>query len=320
MLNNKQSKSLVSPVKTVIMVVQNLSEIRSYFEKGIGLKCIGEKETNTNQTGKIWGIEKGNFRVARFARNNEKDFGCIDLIENKKADKSIRFAARPFDYGIFTLNFRTNHLEKAIIILTELGAKTVSNPLTYNVGKPLHEVIFDLPNGVRLTVLQLGETNDELPVFTEPVATFGLITPSMEDSLRFYHDAFQMNLAMTFQNSGAPFNKLLGIKDEMSMEFAALTSGNNWMGKVELLELNVAKQTPKPTLERADFFHTGYSLLTFLTKDIEQIKKSCIEFGAEIIVEPIQVDRPFHENKRVMVVRSLTGEYLEIIEEDFSDN
>ncbi|MBX7170451.1 MAG: VOC family protein [Pyrinomonadaceae bacterium] len=320
MSNNNQSESLISPVKTVVMTVQNLNETRLFFEKGIGLKCIAEKETNVEEIGRIWGVEKGNFRVARFVRTDEKDFGCVDLVENNQAEKSIRNGNRPFDYGIFTLNFRTNNLEKAITILTELGAKTVSKPMTYNVGKPLHEVMFELPSGERLTILQLGEANEDLPVFSEPVATFGLISPSMKNSLRFYQDAFGMNLAMTFQHTGSPFNELLGISDEMSMGFAALNSGNNWMGKVELLELKITNQTPENTSEKADFFHRGYSFLTFLTKDIEQVKESCLENGAEIIVEPIEFNRPFHENKRAMVVRSPGGEYLEIIEGIFSNN
>lgn len=320
MSNNNQSESLVSPVKTVVMTVQNLNETRLFFEKGIGLKCIAEKETNVEEIGKIWGVEQGSFRVARFVRDDKNDFGCVDLVENREAIKSIRKRNRPFDYGIFTLNFRTNNLDKAIEILTGLGAKTVSKPMTYNVGKPLHEVMFDLPSGERLTILQLGEANEDLPVFSEPVATFGLISPSMKDSLRFYRDALQMNLAMTFQHSGSPFDELLGISSEMSMDFAALTSGNNWMGKVELLELKVANQTPENTSEKADFFHTGYSFLTFLTKDIEQVKVSCQKNGGEIIIEPIEVNRPFHENKRAMIVRSPGGEYLEIIEDNFSNN
>lgn len=320
MSNVNHNESLVSPIKTVVMTVQNLDETRRFFEKGIGLKCIGERDASVKEIGKIWGLEQGNFRVARFVRNDENEFGCVDLVENREANKSIRSIDRPFDYGIFTLNFRTNNLDKAIEILTELGAKPVSKPLTYNVGKPLHEVMFELPSGERLTILQIGEANEDLPVFSEPVATFGLISPSMKDSLRFYRDALQMNLAMNFQHSGSPFDELLGISSEMSMDFAALTSDNNWMGKVELLQFEVANKTPENTSEKSDFIYTGYTFLTFLTEDIVSVRDACEGVGAEIIVEPIEANRPFHEKRRAMIVRSLTGEYLEIIEEDFSNN
>lgn len=316
----KHNKSLVSPIKTVVMTVQNLDESRRIFEKGLGLKCVGEAETTVEEIGKFWGVEKGEFRVARFARDGAGDFGCLDLVQNLEAKNSVRASNHPFDFGIFTLNFRTNNLERSIEILTRLGAETVSKPMTYNVGKPLHEVMFNLPSGERLTVLQLGDANDDLPVFSEPVATFGVITPSLSDSLKFYRDALEMDLAITFQHSGAPFDELLGIQDEMSMDFATLTARNNWMGKVELLQLEVANQTPENTNEKADFFHTGYTFLTFLTENILQVRENCERHGAKIIVEPFEVSRPFHEGKKAMIVRSLGGEYLETIEEDFSNN
>lgn len=316
----QQNKNLVSPIKSVVLTVQSLDKVRRIFEDGIGLKCVGETETGFQEIGEIWGVAKGNFRVVRFARNDERDFGCLDLVENVEAKNSIRSPNRPFDYGIFTLNFRTNNLEKAIEILTRLGAKPVSKPMIYNVGKPMHEVMFNLPGGNRLTVLQLGDANYDLPVFSEPVATFGMITPSMNDSVKFYRDALGMNLAITFQHSGAPFDELLGIRDEMSMDFATLTARDNWMGKVELLQLEVANQTPENTSEKADFWHTGYTFLTVLTEDIFQVKNACQQAGAKIIVEPFEVNRPFHEKSKAMIVRSLGGEYLEIIGEDFSYN
>ncbi|MBS1797713.1 MAG: hypothetical protein JSS81_28075 [Acidobacteria bacterium] len=127
-----------------------------------------------------------------------------------------------------------------------------------------------------------------------------------------------METAITFQHKGPPFDELLGISDEMSMDFATLTSDGQWMGKVELLQLEVAGQKPEDTSVKADFAHTGYALLTFLTRDIESAKHACERAGATIVVEPAQFNRPFHENSRVMIVRSPGGEYLEIIEEDYS--
>ena len=85
-------------------------------------------------------------------------------------------------------------------------------------------------------------------------------------------------------------------------------------GSVELLELEVANETPKNTNELADLSHTGYTFVTFLAENLDAVSQSCQNIGVEIIVEPKVFNRPFHEGKRAMMVRSIGGEYLEIIE------
>jgi hypothetical protein len=52
-----------------------------------------------------------------------------------------------------------------------------------------------------------------------------------------------------------------------------------------------------------------------LAKDLDPVAESCQTIGAEIIIKPKPFKRPFHQEKRAMIVRSLSGEYLEIIEE-----
>ena len=97
------------------------------------------------------------------------------------------------------------------------------------------------------------------------------------------------------------------------MDFATLTADGNWTGKVELLELETG-ETAQNTNEFADLSHTGYTFITFLADNLDAVAESCKKLGAEIIVKPKEFNRPFHENKRAMIVRSLSGEYLEIIE------
>ncbi len=304
--------ALISTIKTVIQVVKNLDESRHIYEAGLGLKCVGETETSGSEIGELWGIENGKFRVARFAREGE-DFGCVDLVENGSASSPIRNKNRAFDFGIMTFNYRTNNIEHAVPRLEKCGCQTVSEILNYNVGKPMREVMLDTPTGERLTVIEVGGVNDDLPVFNEAIATVGLVVPGMTDAKSFYENGLGLQTAIAFQAAGSPFDSLLGVKRLDKLDFATLTAEGNWTGKVELLELET-QGSPINTNELADFSHTGYTLVTFLTENIDRVADSCRKVGAKIIVEPNEFNRPFHEGKRAMIVHALGGEYLEIIE------
>jgi catechol 2,3-dioxygenase-like lactoylglutathione lyase family enzyme len=308
----KNKNALVSTVKTVVMCVQNLDESRRFFENGLGLKCVGEAQTSVNEIGEIWGVAEGNFRVARLAREGE-DFGCLDLVESPNANQAIRDKNRAFDFGIMTLNFRTNNIEKALPKLLETDCEAVSEILEYNAGKPMRELMMNAPSGERLTILEVGGVNDDLPVFNEAIATVGLVVPKMSDTKRFYEEGLGLQTAIAFQASGAPFDKLLGVSKLDKLDFATLTADGIWTGKIELLELETG-ETPINTNEFADFSHTGYSFVTFLAEDLDAVAESCRKIGAEIIIEPKKFNRPFHEGKRAIIVRALGGEYLEIIE------
>jgi hypothetical protein len=307
--------ALVSTIKTVVQVVNNLDESRKIYENGLGLICLGEGETSVNEIGELWGIKRGNFRIARFAREGE-DFGCVDLVENIDANSPMRDQNRAFDFGIMTINYRTNNIEKAVPMLEKVGCKPVSEILNYNVGKPMRELMMNTPTGERLTIIEVGGVNDDLPVFTEAVATVGLVVPKMADAKLFYEQGLGLNTAIAFEAAGSPFDSLLGVNKLDKLDFATLTSEGNWTGKVELLELET-DETPNYANEFADFLHTGYSFVTFLSEDLDEVSENCKAVGAKIIVEPKEFKRPFHEGRRAMIVRSLGGEYLEIIENKY---
>ncbi len=305
--------SLVSPIKTVVQVVTDLDASRKIYEQAIGLTCVGEKKVSLSDVVEIWGVRHGEFRIARFARDGE-DFGCIDFVENREACESIRETHRSFDYGPMTLNFRTNDLESAIEKLRAAGAEPTTEILEYNVGKPIREIMAVTKTGERLTIIEVGGKDESQPVFNEAIATVGFVTPQMSESKHFYEQAFGMTLSIAFQAAGSPFDRLLGVDVLEKLDFATFTSDGIWTGKVELLELAVGGEPARNTNEFADLFHTGYTFTTFLTEDIHEVAASCRSVGAEIIVEPKKSERPFHEGKRAMIVRSLGGEYLEIIE------
>jgi catechol 2,3-dioxygenase-like lactoylglutathione lyase family enzyme len=311
-INYDKFMALVSTIKTVVQVVRNLAESRRIYEQGLGLKCVGEVDFSVNEVREVWNIERGNFRIARFAREGE-DFGCVDLVENTDADKPIRDKNRVFDFGIMTFNYRTNNIEKAVLILEKIGCQKVSEVLEYNLSKPMREVMLNTTSGERLTIIEVGGADNSLPVFNEALATVGLVVPKMSDAKAFYENSLELETAIVFQASGSPFNSLLGVKNLDKLDFATLTADGNWTGKVELLELETG-ETPINTNEFANLSDTGYAFVTFLAENLDLVAENCRKLKAEIIVEPKVFNRPFHEGKRVMIVRPLGGEYLEIIE------
>jgi catechol 2,3-dioxygenase-like lactoylglutathione lyase family enzyme len=304
--------SLISPIKTVVQVVSSLDHSRRLYENALGLTCVGEQAVALDAVSEIWRVTGGEFRIARFARAGE-DFGCIDVVENKFASSRIRDPQRSFDFGVMTLNYRTNNLEAAIDKLRSCGAEPTTEILEYNIGKPIREIMAITDTGERLTIIEVGGTDAEMPVFNEAIATVGLVTPRMSESKRFYEQAFGMTLSIAFQAEGSPFDRLLGVDDLRKLDFATLTSDGIWTGKVELLELDVGLN-PANTNELADFAHTGYTFVTFLADDLDAVAASCRAVAAEIIVEPKIFNRPFHAGHRAMIVRALGGEYLEVIE------
>jgi catechol 2,3-dioxygenase-like lactoylglutathione lyase family enzyme len=304
--------ALVSTIKTVVQVVNNLDESRRIYEEGLGLVCLGEAETSAEEIGELWGIECGKFRIARFAREDE-DYGCVDLVENIDAKKPIRDQNRAFDFGIMTLNYRTNNIEKAVPMLEKVGCKAVSEILNYNVGKPMRELMLNTPTGERLTIIEVGGVNDDLPVFNEAIATVGLVMPKMSDAKSFYENGLGLQTAIAFQAAGSPFDSLLGVKKLEKLDFATLTSDGNWTGKIELLELETG-DAPINTNEFAELSHIGYTFVTFLCDNLDAVSEGCKKVGAKIVVEPKVFRRPFHEGNRAMIVCSLGGEYLEIVE------
>jgi catechol 2,3-dioxygenase-like lactoylglutathione lyase family enzyme len=311
-----EKKALVSPIKTVVQVVSNLDRSREIYEKGLGLKCIAESRYTTEDVGSIWGVGEIDFRIARMAHEGE-DFGCVDLVENPHAVEKMRDPHRAFDYGIMTLNFRTNDIDAAVERLTTHGAEPVSDILSYNVGKPMRELMMITPTGERLTIIEVGGKNPELPVFNEAIATAGMVVPAMTDAKRFYADGLGLTTSIEFQAAGAPFDALLGVDQLDALDFATLTSDGIWTGKVELLELAVSDKQPVNTSELADLAHTGYAFVTFLADDLDEVGASATTAGGEIIVEPAVCARPFYEGRRAMIMRSPGGEYIELIEEDW---
>ncbi|MBK8149862.1 MAG: VOC family protein [Acidobacteria bacterium] len=275
----------VSAVKSVVQVVRNLEESRVIYESVLGLVRVRTASS-------------GESRTETYALPGD-DFGMIRLVENPNASAPVRDVSRPFDFGIMTLNFRTSDIDAALARLQAVGCRPISGILDYNVGKPMREAMLATPTGERLTIIEVGGRVEDVPVFSEAIATVGLVVPSMGESLRFYERGLGLTKAIAFQSSGAPFDSLLGVGRLDKLDFATLNSGKNWTGKVELLELET-DANPIQTVASAD--RTGYLMAAFETDDLDAAVSAGIENGGKVI------DR----SEAAAVIRAPGGELVEI--------
>jgi catechol 2,3-dioxygenase-like lactoylglutathione lyase family enzyme len=297
--------------------VQEIHAARNFYEGVLGLKVISEAETISDKTRRLWGLNDRNIRCLRLGKPGD-NFGMIDLIEivDRQCER-LRDPQRPWDYGWLTANLKTAHLDRAINAVRAVGAETISTPSSYEAGgKQIREVMINLPSGERCTLLQVGEPSTDAPLFGEPLATMGAVVPSLERSLAFYRDALGLGVALTIDKAGPQFGEMLGAPAVTRLQMALLTSGTNWTGKYEFLQLSIPTDSGVSVQDanaRADGYRLGYWMMSVMTQDLDVLQAACRRVGVGIVRGPATIDRPCYGRVRAMIVRAPGGELLECL-------
>ncbi|MBI1761035.1 MAG: VOC family protein [Acidobacteria bacterium] len=308
------SGPVISAIKSAVIRVQTIEQARPFYEKLLGLQALSETDMLTDKTRRLWGLNARQVRCLRLGKPGD-NFGMLDLVElTGQTSEPLRNPNRPWDYGWFTLNLKTNHLDRAIEAVRDLGALTISAPHSYEAGgKQIREVMINLVSGERLTLLQVGPVDETAPLFGEPLATMGAVVPSLAESLAFYRDALGLGVAVTLDQTGEPFATMLGMPASTRVQMALLTSGGNWTGKFELLQLTPPPGTP-PALDRnrdADGMRLGFWMMSVMTPDVDQLQAACRHAGVSVIRGPATIDRPCYGRVKALVIRAPGGELLE---------
>jgi catechol 2,3-dioxygenase-like lactoylglutathione lyase family enzyme len=243
----------------------------------------------------------------------------VELVQwDGGTDEPIRDVARPWDYGLLTLNFATTDIERAIPHLQSFGATFVSPPHVYELapGKRLREVMVYAPGGERHTLLQVGEaTPGSAHPLSGPVVTVGMMVPSIAAARAFYGDALGLSVAMETERIGGPFTQTMKVPAETRMQMLLLTSGGNWTGKLMLFELTLPDGDlgAQDRSERIDGRFTGHWMLSLVASDLDVLAERCREAGARVLNGPVEIDRPFIGRTRAMILRAPGGVPLEVI-------
>ena len=308
------SKPIVGAIKSAVIRVNEIEPARRFYQELLGLHALSETDMLTDKTRRLWGLNARQVRCLRLGRPGD-NFGLIDLVElTGQPCEPLRNPQRPWDYGWFTLNLKTQHLERALEVAVALGAQPVSAPHNYEAGgKAICEVMINLASGERLTLLQVGPPDESAPLFGEPLASVGAVVPALSEALAFYRDALGLSVAVTLDQTGDPFATMLGAPANTRVQMALLTAEGNWTGKYELLQLTLPPGSP-PALDRnrdADGMRLGFWMISLMTPDLDQLQSACRHAGVSVVRGPATIDRPCFGRVKAMIIRAPGGELIE---------
>jgi len=307
-------RPLISAIKSALIRVPDLASARPFYQGVLGLHVLQETDFLSDKMRRLWGLPDRQLRCLRLGKPGE-NFGMLDLIEcTGQTAEPIRQPERPWDYGWFTLNLKTSHLDRALTEVNRLGIAIVTPPHEYEAGgQAIRKAMIKLPTGERCTLLQFGPGNERAPLFGEPLATMGVVVPSLAEALAFYRDALGLAVTVTTDHTGAPFATLLGLPPETRVQTAVLTSNSHWTGKYELLELTLPPGAPAPedTNIRADGQRLGFWMMSVMTPDLDALQAAFRYAGVSVLRGPATVDRPCFGRVKALIVRAPGGELLE---------
>jgi catechol 2,3-dioxygenase-like lactoylglutathione lyase family enzyme len=317
MMTMKETKPLGSPARSILIRAERLDAAKLFYQKGLGLQCVGETETISDELRRVWGLGAGDVRMARLACPGDP-FGAVDLIEwVGSSGETIRDPKAPFDYGWLTINWLTGDMTGALSRLAEFGAQAISSTKSYEAGgRTILETMIDLPTGERCTLLQVGDTIPAQPPFGKGAATIGVVVESVEGSLPFYRDLLGLRVAVTIDHTGEPFSSLVGAPSDSHLKMNLLAGTDTWTGKLELLEFSLPNRfNPRGDANaRADGSRTGYWMVSLSTPDIAAFCRAATQINAKVKSGASEVEHPFIGKTRVAIVAAPGGELFEVYE------
>ncbi|RMG50889.1 MAG: hypothetical protein D6723_11520 [Acidobacteria bacterium] len=307
----------VSPVRSVMRLVSRLDEARRLYEEALGLTCLAETENIPPTMRELWGIDGHSLRMAQLGQPGEP-WGTIELIQWPGADhRPSPDSPHPEGLGLFTLNFLTKDLDRAMQRLASRGASFVSSPQVYETmpGRIIHEVVARAPTGERWTLLQIGEKIDDgQHPLGRAIATVGTMVASLEEARAFYAGILGLTVALELEGKGEPFSTLLGAPPETEMKLMLFTSGETWVGKIETLQLKLPGGDHRSTGDFALARAGGYWMMSVLVSGLDELIIRCRQRGVRLLQGPLAVERPFLGSARAMIIDGPGNIRLELVE------
>ncbi|GEM_PF-4385699 len=310
-------KPWVSPVRSVVVRVPRLDEARLFYEEAFGLTCFAEAEIDAPAVRELWGIDGEALRVAQLGQPGES-WGMIELIQSSGVDRLFPpRSSQPEELGLFTLNFLTTDLDRAMQRLASRGVSFVSPPQTYETrpGRIIHEVVAQAPDGQRWTLLQVGGKIDtERHPLGQAIATVGTMVSSLEEARVFYAGILGLSVALELEGKGEPFSTLLDVPPEAEMRLILFTSDEAWVGKIEALQLKRPEGDHRSTGDFSLARAGSYRMMSFLVSGLDELIVRCRQGGVRLLRGPRSIERPFLGSVRAAVIGGPGGVLLELLE------
>lgn len=310
------NQPMVSPVRSVLLVVESLKKAREFYEQGLGMTCLQETTSISEDIRNFWDIGPGAVGMALMAQPDDP-FGMVELIEwEGGTGLPIRDQSRPYDYGLLTLNFRTHDINAAVAHLEKFGAKCYAPPVRYKYlpDTYLYEVMLEGLNHERYTILQVGEPEPAGEhIIGDILATVGTVAPSGSEALRFYGDHLGLTRSFELKANGEPFSTLIGTSEDTQMYMQMFTSAENWTGKLEAIKLSSSSIKPESTRERMNADYTGYWMISMCSSHMETLTRKLEQNNYRIRKTIDTVNRPFVESTRAMLLQGPGDVPIEIL-------
>ena len=320
-------RAWVSPIRSVMLMVQAMEEAISFYRDGLGMHCIERITRVPSATVEFWDFG-GRVREMALMAQPDEPYGRVELVcldQNVAPDRDpfngrppVRDQSRAYDYGLLTLNLRTADIKKALDHLEQAGAKCLADPVSYEYqpGIFLYEAMVQGLEQERYTVLQVGDTAEpQGHVVGDVIATVGTVVPSLADARRFYGDVLGLTLNFELDQTGPPFSTMLGMAANTRLRMNMFTADRDWTGKLETLR--VSKQggrlVPRSTTYRMQSGGSGYGMMSMVANDIEGLSKRLGKAEITIIRDLRWIERPFTGRVQAMLVAAPGGVPLEII-------
>lgn len=306
----------VSPVRAVLLNVASLEKARHFYEKALGMSCLGEVDDVDPAVRELWGLGAGRVRMASMGLQ-EDPFARVELVEWEGCTgRPLRDQDRAFDHGVLTINLRTSDIEKALIHLQAQGAKIIFPPVKYPYQPEifLYEAMVIGPNQERYTLLQIGEAQPpEGHVIGDVVATVGVVVPDSDLARTFYADLLGLDKAFEMDEPGEIFAPLLGMEADFRMRMTLFTSRGCWTGKIEAIEFNLPSGKHQPAQIPVDWHRTGYCMLSVNSDDPSRLEAILArnDYPAERVAAGI--NRPFVGTTLTLMTIAPGGVPLEIL-------
>jgi catechol 2,3-dioxygenase-like lactoylglutathione lyase family enzyme len=307
---------VVSPVRSVLLAVDNLKAAKDFYEQGLGMTCIQEATAISGDVRDFWGIGPGAVNMALMAQPDDP-FGMVELIQCEcGTGQPIRDQSRPYDYGLLTLNFRTHDINAAVAHLEKFGAKCYAPPVRYKYlpDTYLYEVMLEGLYHERYTILQVGEPEPAgKHLIGDVLATVGTVVPSGAKAQAFYGDTLGMTRSFELNASGEPFSTLIGMGADTQMHMQMFTSAGNWTGKLEAINLSSAAIKSEATREKMNGCFAGYWMISMISDNMEMLAQRIEQNDYQIEKADSTVDRPFVGSSRAMLLHGPGGVPIEIL-------
>jgi catechol 2,3-dioxygenase-like lactoylglutathione lyase family enzyme len=319
---------MVTAVRTITVGVSDLTEARRLFGEVMGLRQECQWVASRDLLD-VWGLPQGAMAQIVEYSCNGYPMGRLRLVEfsppsqvKVRADFGAGAPDTNLDVGPKAIDFYVaDPIQDAVKLLVDAGYQPRSAPKKHQIGHSIsEELLFSGPDDVPL-LLMVGHRHAATSLrpgspdgrFSE-IATVSVVCGDLQQSRHFYGELLGLvpvNDAETSDEFRDLVCELVGAPPGTRVHFLLYAEPGEASGKILLVHF--FERTGKRLAGRMQPGHLGFSLLTHLTPDLDELHRRLAAAAAPIVCPPHWVTLP-SGGARLMLVRGPNEEMFEFLE------